>query len=184
MNADDVIGAVWSPDDGRVSPSDLCAALVKGARARGTRIYEDTGVTGILTRSGRVTGVGTNRGKVRCDAVALCTGLWSRKAAAMADVEVPVWPCEHFYLLTEPIDGIEGNVPSLSDHDGHLYIRDDSGRCQPIHRSVVLSLWPRPAERLRRSSAVAPEFGCETPRRGAESAPELGRHAPEPSWSR
>ena len=26
MNADDVIGAVWSPDDGRVSPSDLCAA--------------------------------------------------------------------------------------------------------------------------------------------------------------
>ena len=45
----------------------------------------------------------------------------------MAGVEVPVWPCEHFYLLTEPIDGIEGNVPSLSDHDGHLYIRDDSG---------------------------------------------------------
>ena len=127
MHTDDVIGAVWSPDDGRVSPSDLCAALVKGARARGARIYEDTGVTGILTRSGRVTGVETNRGKVRCDAVALCTGLWSRKAAAMGNVEVPVWPCEHFYLLTEPVEGIEGNVPSLSDHDGHLYIRDDSG---------------------------------------------------------
>ena len=127
MNADDVIGAVWSPDDGRVSPSDLCAALVKGARARGARICEDTPVTGILTRGGRVTGVETDRGTVRCDAIALCTGLWSRKAAAMADVEVPVWPCEHFYLLTEPIDGIEGNVPSLSDHDGHLYVRDDSG---------------------------------------------------------
>ena len=127
MNAEDVIGAVWSPDDGRVSPSDLCAALVKGARARGARIYEDTGASGILTRSGRITGVETHRGTVRCDAVALCTGLWSREAAAMANVEVPVWPCEHFYLLTKPIDGIEGNVPSLSDHDGHLYIRDDSG---------------------------------------------------------
>ena len=127
MNAEDVIGAVWSPDDGRVSPSDLCAALVKGARARGTRIFEDTPVNGILTRSGRVTGVETDRGTVRCDAIAVCTGLWSRKAAAMAGVEVPVWPCEHFYLLTEPVDGIEGNVPSLSDHDGHLYIRDDSG---------------------------------------------------------
>ena len=127
MNADDVIGAVWSPDDGRVSPSDLCAALVKGARARSARIREDTPVTGILTRNGRVTGVETDRGTVRCDAVALCTGLWSRKAAAMAGVEVPVWPCEHFYLLTRPIDGIEGNVPSLSDHDGHLYVRDDSG---------------------------------------------------------
>ena len=32
MNAEDVIGAVWSPDDGRVSPSDLCSALIKGAK--------------------------------------------------------------------------------------------------------------------------------------------------------
>lgn len=127
MNADDVIGAVWSPDDGRVSPSDLCAALAKGARNRGARIFEDTGVTGIHTKHGKITGVETSSGTVRCDAIALCTGLWSRQAAAMAGVEVPVWPCEHFYLLTNPVDGISGNIPTLSDHDGHLYIRDDSG---------------------------------------------------------
>ena len=127
MNAEDVIGAVWSPGDGRVSPSDLCAALVKGARAREARIFEDTRVTSILTRDGRIAGVETSRGTVRCDAVALCAGLWSRKVAAMAGAEVPVWPCEHFYLLTEPVEGIEGNIPSLSDHDGGLYIRDDSG---------------------------------------------------------
>ena len=127
MRAEDVIGAVWSPDDGRVGPSDLCAALVKGARARGARIYEHTGVTGILTGGGRITGVETDRGAVRCDAIALCAGLWSRKVASMAGAEVPVWPCEHFYLLTQPIDGIEGNLPTLSDHDGHLYVRDDSG---------------------------------------------------------
>ena len=127
MNAEDVIGAVWSPDDGRVSPSDLCAALIKGARAREARIFEDTRVTGIFTGEGRIAGVETNRGRVRCDAVALCTGLWSRNVAAMAGAEAPVWPCEHFYLLTEPVEGIKGNIPSLSDHDGHLYIRDDSG---------------------------------------------------------
>ena len=127
MNSSDVLGAVWSPDDGRVSPSDLCAALAKGARARGARIFEDTGVTGIITQDGRITGVETARGTVRCEAVALCTGLWSRKAAAMAGVEVPVWPCEHFYLLTKPVEGIDGNMPTLSDHDSHLYIRDDSG---------------------------------------------------------
>ncbi|MEM7654145.1 MAG: FAD-binding oxidoreductase, partial [Pseudomonadota bacterium] len=127
MNTDDVIGAVWSPDDGRVSPSDLCAALIKGARRRDAKIFEDTGVTGILTKTGRVVGVETSRGTIRCDAVALCTGLWSRKAARMAGVEIPVWPCEHFYLLTKPIEGITGNMPTLSDHDSHLYIRDDSG---------------------------------------------------------
>ncbi len=127
MNADDVIGAVWSPDDGRVSPSDVCAALVKSAKAKGARIFEDTGVTGILTQGGRIVGVETAQGTVRCDAVALCTGLWSREAGAMAGAEVPLLACEHFYLLTKPIDGITGNVPSLSDHDSHLYIRDDSG---------------------------------------------------------
>ena len=127
MNADDVIGAVWSPDDGRVSPSDLCAALVKGAKSRGARIYENTGVTGITTRNGAITGVETEKGSVRCDAVALCTGLWSREVGAMAGAEVPAWPCEHFYLLTEPVEGITGNIPALSDHDGHLYIRDEGG---------------------------------------------------------
>jgi 4-methylaminobutanoate oxidase (formaldehyde-forming) len=127
MNVDDVLGAVWSPDDGRVSPSDLCAALVKGAKSRGAKIFENTGVTGILTENNKVVGVETDQGTVRCDAIALCTGLWSKKAAAMGGVEIPVWPCEHFYLLTKPVDGIQGNMPTLSDHDGHLYIRDDSG---------------------------------------------------------
>ncbi|MCP4184219.1 MAG: FAD-dependent oxidoreductase [Hyphomicrobiales bacterium] len=127
MNGDDVVGAVWSPEDGRVSPSDLCAALVKGAKSRGAQIFEDTGVTGIITKNGKIAGVETDKGRVDCDAIALCTGLWSRTAAALAGVKIPVWSCEHFYLLTKPLEGISGNMPTLSDHDGHLYIRDDSG---------------------------------------------------------
>jgi len=127
MNADDVIGAVWSPGDGRVSPSDLCAALVKGAKTRGATVFEDTGVIAILTENDRIVGLETTNGSIRCDAIALCTGLWSRSNAALAGVDVPVWPCEHFYLLTQAVEGAQGNLPSLSDHDGHLYIRDDSG---------------------------------------------------------
>lgn len=126
MNASDVIGAVWSPDDGRVSPSDLCAALTKGARARGARIFEDTAVTGVVTERGRIAGVETARGSIRCDAIAVCTGLWSRRVAAMAGAAVPVWACEHFYLLTKPVPGAERPMPTLSDHDSHFYIRDES----------------------------------------------------------
>lgn len=127
MNAQDVLGAVWSPDDGRVSPSDVCAALTKAAKGLGAKLFENTGVTGIRTENGRITGVETNRGTVMCDVIAVCTGLWSRDVAAMAGAEVPALACEHFYLLTKPIDGITGNMPTLSDHDSHLYIRDDSG---------------------------------------------------------
>ena len=97
MNADDVLGAVWSPEDGRVSPSDVCAALIKGAKSRGAKLFENTGVTGILTESGRIKGVETSQGTVMCDAIALCTGLWSREVGAMAGAEVPALACEHFY---------------------------------------------------------------------------------------
>ena len=141
MNADDVLGAVWSPEDGRVSPSDVCAALVKAARNIGAKLFEDTGVTGILTGNGRIKGVETANGTVRCDAVAICAGLWSRELGAMAGAEVPVQACEHFYLLTKPVEGIVGNMPTLSDHDSHLYIRDDSGGLlvgcfEPIGKAV------------------------------------------------
>jgi len=127
MRSDDVLGAVFSPDDGRVSPSDVCAALVKGARARGGRIFEETGITGILTENGRVRGVETTKGTIACDAIAVCAGLWSREVAAMGGAAAPLLACEHFYLLTKPVSGMSGNMPTLSDHDSHLYIRDDSG---------------------------------------------------------
>ena len=127
MNSEDVIGAVWSPDDGRVSPSDVCAALIKAAKAAGATLFEDIGVSGVITENGRVRGIETTQGAIQCDAIALCAGLWSREVAALAGAEVPVLACEHFYLLTKPIDGIMGNTPTLSDHDNKLYIRDDSG---------------------------------------------------------
>ncbi|MBT6542561.1 MAG: FAD-dependent oxidoreductase, partial [Rhodobacteraceae bacterium] len=81
----------------------------------------------ILTKDSRITGVETTQGIIMCDTIALCTGLWSREVGAMAGAEVPALACEHFYLLTKPINGIVGNTPTLSDHDNHLYIRDDSG---------------------------------------------------------
>lgn len=127
MNSDDVLGAVWSPDDGRVSPSDVCTALSRAAKKLGAKVFQETGVTGILTKNGQVKGVETTGGTIMCDAIALCAGLWSREVGAMANAEIPVLACEHFYLLTKPIDGLSGNIPTLSDHDSHLYIRDDSG---------------------------------------------------------
>ncbi|MDV7145915.1 FAD-dependent oxidoreductase [Tropicimonas sp. TH_r6] len=127
MNAEDVIGAVWSPDDGRVSPSDVCAALVKGAKTMGAKMFENTGVTGILTENGKVKGVETSQGVVMCDAIAVCTGLWSREIGEMAGADIPAQACEHFFLLTKPVEGVTQHLPTLSDHDSHLYSRDESG---------------------------------------------------------
>jgi 4-methylaminobutanoate oxidase (formaldehyde-forming) len=148
MRSDDIVGAVYSPDDGRVNPSDLCAALIKGAKSLGARVLENTAVTGFRVQDGRVCGVDTERGAVACEVVVNCAGLWGRQVAAMAGVSVPLYACEHFYLLTKPIDGLGHHLPTLSDHDGYLYIRDEvdgilAGCFEPHARALPLEKLPR-----------------------------------------
>lgn len=127
LNVSDVIAGIHCPTDGRVNPSDVTAAMIKGAKANGLRVFEDCPVTGFEVEKGRVTAVETAQGRVRCGAVVLSAGLWSREIGAMAGLSVPVYATEHFYLLTKPIEGIDGALPTLGDHDAHLYIRDEVG---------------------------------------------------------
>ena len=127
LNTSDVLGAVFTADDGRVNPSDLCLALSKGARSRGARIFEHTAVTGFSKMNNQITAVHTDNGTIQTERVALCAGLWSRDVALQAGADVPLWPCEHFYLLTQPMAGVDSHLPTLSDHDAHLYLRDDVG---------------------------------------------------------
>lgn len=145
---DDVIGAIYSPSDGRVNPSDLCAALIKSAKAKGVRVFEDTPVTGFSREGSKIAGVHTPHGKISCETAVICSGLWSREIARLAGATIPVQACEHFYLLTKPVEGITGHLPTLSDHDGHLYIRDDVGGLlvgcfEPMGKAIRLEDLPR-----------------------------------------
>ncbi len=132
IETDGVIGAVWSPADGRVNPSDVALALSKGAKAKGVRFFEDTNVTGLQKKSGRVSGVGVGDHVIEAEEVVIACGLWSREVAAMADVHMPLYACEHFYVLTKPIPEVQAlgpgaHLPTLNDQDAHLYARDDVG---------------------------------------------------------
>ena len=148
VRTDDLIGAVFSPGDGRVNPSDTALALVKGARARGVRFFEDTPVTAIEKRHGRAAAVVTPAGRIGCETVVICAGLWSRELAQLAGVNAPLYACEHFYILTRPIAGINGHLPTLSAQDGYLYARDDVGGLlvgcfEPDAKPLPLSRLPR-----------------------------------------
>ncbi|WP_164658443.1 FAD-dependent oxidoreductase [Tropicibacter sp. Alg240-R139] len=130
IETDDVIGAVWSPADGRVNPSDVALALSKGARARGVQIFEDTRVTGLQKKSGRISGVEVGDHVVEADEVVIACGLWSREVAAMAGARMPLYACEHFYILTKPLPEVRAlgkgaHLPTLNDQDAFLYARDD-----------------------------------------------------------
>src|SRR5712691_1092978 len=125
---DDLEGSIWIPHDGRVIPADTTQALAAGARAGGARILEDTRVSEVITRDGVVAGVGTaGGGEIACEIVVNCAGMWARELGALNGVTVPVFPVEHFYAVTRPIEGVSPNLPVLRDYDGHIYVREEVG---------------------------------------------------------
>jgi 4-methylaminobutanoate oxidase (formaldehyde-forming) len=124
---DDVLAGFYIPDDGRVNPVDVTMALAKGARMRGARIFEGVPVTGFSRCRGAVTGVRTPRGDIEAEYVVNCAGMWARQLGEKAGVSIPLQAAEHYYLLTEPIEGVDGDWPVLEDPANYGYYREEGG---------------------------------------------------------
>ncbi len=127
MRVDDLAGAIWLPGDGRANPTDLTQALARGARDRGVTVCERTRVTGIRQADGAVTGVRTDRGDVEAEVVVNCAGQWAKQVGAMCGVTVPLHSAEHFYVVTDRIDGAHRDLPVLRDPDAYTYIKEEVG---------------------------------------------------------
>src|ERR1700748_1810128 len=104
LRDDDLQGAIWLPGDGRANPTDLTAALARGARDKGVTISEHTRVTAILTKNNTVTGVRTGHGDVEAEIVVNCAGQWAKAVGALAGVTVPLPSPFAFKLLEEDWD--------------------------------------------------------------------------------
>ncbi|MBX3496648.1 MAG: GcvT family protein [Parvibaculum sp.] len=127
MQIDDVVGAAFLPTDGQANPSDVTQALAKGARMSGVRIFEDTTVVSIDVEDGRIRGVVTEHGRIDCEIVICCAGQWTRVLAATVGVNVPLVSVEHQYMITEKIEGVKSNLPTLRDPDRLTYYKEEVG---------------------------------------------------------
>ena len=133
INLDGVTGGVWLPTDGQADPGNIALALAKGARQRGALVKERIKVTGIAREGRRVTGVdwvsdsGSDTGHIACDMVVNCAGMWGHEVGRMAGVNVPLHACEHFYIVSEPIQGLS-QMPVLRVPDECAYYKEDAGK--------------------------------------------------------
>lgn len=128
LTVSDVKGGVFLDKDGQADPVNITQALAKGARMRGARICEGVAVTDIHQKNGSVTGVSTSYGDITADYVVNCGGMWARDIGAMAGVSVPLHACEHFYIVTEQIDGLKRDLPVLRVPDECAYYKEDAGK--------------------------------------------------------
>jgi glycine cleavage system aminomethyltransferase T/glycine/D-amino acid oxidase-like deaminating enzyme len=128
MTLDDAVGGVFLPKDGQTNPIDTTAALAKGARMRGAKIFENTPVTKILLEGGRAVGVETHQGRIKAGTVVICGGMWSRDLAGDIGVSLPLHAAEHFYIVTEPMAGLPSDLPVMRVPDEHAYYKEDAGK--------------------------------------------------------
>ena len=128
LNVEDAVGGVWLAKDGQGDPVNITQALAKGAKNRGAQIIQGVKVTGVTVENGAAVGVETESGNIRADFVVNCGGMWAREVGAMAGVAVPLHACEHFYIVTEGIDGLQSNLPVLRVPDECAYYKEDAGK--------------------------------------------------------
>jgi len=127
MRVDDVVGAAFLPTDGQANPADITLALAKGARMHGATLVEDCPVTGVEVRDGRVSAVHTDAGRIDCEIVVNCCGQWAREFGQLAGVNVPLVSIQHQYMITEAIEGVRPDLPTLRDPDRLTYYKEEVG---------------------------------------------------------
>jgi sarcosine dehydrogenase len=127
LNMEGIIGAAFMPSDGQADPSGLTMAMAKGAMNRGATVEQKTLVTGFEIRDNRVEAILTDKGKIRCETVVNAAGMWGREIGRMMGVNIPLVPFQHQYLVTEVVEAVPPDMPTLRDKDSLLYYKEEVG---------------------------------------------------------
>jgi 4-methylaminobutanoate oxidase (formaldehyde-forming) len=119
---------IWlNPLSGRLNPADLTWVYATAARNTGVRILEMMGARRLIEKGGRITGVETEEGPVLADLVIVASGLWSRALVEPVGYVLPLWPCEHMYLIAELSQRLPRETPSFVAPDHLIYGREEVG---------------------------------------------------------
>jgi len=132
LNIDGVTGGVWLPLDGQGDPANIALALAKGARQMGAQLFEQTKAMGVTREGRRITSVqwenqNGESGAIDCENVINCGGMWGHEVGRMLSINVPLQACEHFYIVSEAIEGLS-QMPVLRVPDECAYYKEDAGK--------------------------------------------------------
>ncbi|MCD0502419.1 FAD-binding oxidoreductase [Bordetella petrii] len=99
------VGALYSASDGVAEPTMATQGIAALARHHGASVLEHCAVRGLDVQAGRVTGVVTEKGPVRAQAVVLAGGAWSRLFCGNSGAEFPQLKVRGSVLRTQPFSG-------------------------------------------------------------------------------
>jgi glycine/D-amino acid oxidase-like deaminating enzyme len=132
------VGGIYTPSDGRAEPTRASSAIARATMAKGGVIVENCAVRTLSMAAGRVTGVVTERGEIRCDQVLLAGGLWSRRFLGNLGVSLPTLPVVASVVRTAPMPGPTeiavgaSNFSFRKRHDGGYTITQRGALVAPL----------------------------------------------------
>ncbi|WP_425640738.1 NAD(P)/FAD-dependent oxidoreductase [Marinomonas gallaica] len=98
-------GGIYTPSDGRAEPSIATPMLAKAAIEKGAIIIQDCAVRMLSTSGGKISGVVTEKGEIRCEQVLLASGAWSRRFLGNHGISLPTLPLICSVMRTKPMEG-------------------------------------------------------------------------------
>ena len=139
-NLDGVLGALHTPDDGHVDPSNVTMAMAAGARQLGVKIIRRCRATNITPNANGEWMVETEKGTITCEHVVNAGGTYARQMGEWSGLQLPMTSMTHHYLVTD-------TVPEFLDLDYELpVIRDDkmvSGYIRMEQKSGLIGIYEK-----------------------------------------
>ena len=146
VRTEDLVGALYHPQDGYINPADVTQALAKGARQHGATIERKIQVNGYRwTGSEWIVSVTRMEDKggmlvpteetydIHAEHVVTATGNHAQRTAKLLGIKIPAIPVEHQYIVTEPDPMLQAyrktnpEHPVLRDADAKWYVREERG---------------------------------------------------------
>jgi len=140
-------GGIYTPSDGRAEPSIAVSGMAEAAIVKGAVLIQNCAVRTLATSGGRVSGVVTEKGEIRCDQVLLAAGSWSRRFLGNLGISLPTLPVVASVLRTRPMQGptdisVGGPDFSFRKHkDGGFIITQRSALNAPLTLDHLLIGW-------------------------------------------
>jgi sarcosine oxidase subunit beta len=125
LRVDDLVAAVWGPNDGMAGPAEVTNGFARRARELGVRIAEGVGATAISVERGRITGVMTREGAIAAPLVINAAGPAAAGVGRLVGIALPVLPRRRHIFYTEPFPELPGPVPLTTDRASGFYFRKE-----------------------------------------------------------
>lgn len=126
--------------DGRAEPAVAAPAIARAAQKAGTIILTNCAVRGVETAAGRVNGVVTERGEIKCAAAVVAAGAWSRLFLGNLGINFPQLKILGSAARAAAIDG----VPDMPVGAGNFSFRRrlDGGFTIALRNTNVAPILP------------------------------------------